>query len=225
MATTVAEPSVISVILEPVTLVLSFIVRGLTSIPYALWASRLASLIAYPLRLLLIPFRIATSLLLTVLSPLLLVLSYAATIAGAIWRLLASLEALYTFFGAAAFVGILAGILLSLTSEYMSTRLGINSTTYAYEDDDGEDVDVYPAKGRRLQKQQQHGRYIQEMYDDDGVGDDDEHHRYGNYASANSTASDLEKPWLDISSPSPTRRRLASTGLLSQTIHEEDDDE
>lgn len=87
-----AEPTAISVILEPITLILSTVTTALTSIHYSWWASRLASLLALPWKLLMVPFRLVASILLVVFSPVLLVLSYVVAMGGVLWRLMASLE-------------------------------------------------------------------------------------------------------------------------------------
>lgn len=87
-----AEPTAISVILEPIGLVLSAVTAALTSIHYGWWASRLASLLALPWKLILIPIRLISSLLLIVFSPVLVVVSHILAIAGALWRFIASLE-------------------------------------------------------------------------------------------------------------------------------------
>lgn len=106
-------------------------------------------------------------------------------------------------------MGIIAGVLLSITSRYITTHLGMHTDVYSDQED------AYPTGKRRLLQQ---GRHIDEM------GDYEDYSLYGDDAAA--STSDLDRPWLaDLSSPSPTRRRLASSGLLSQTIHEEDSDD
>lgn len=99
----------------------------------------------------------------------------------------------------------MAGLTLGVISTHITTHLGINTDPY-YEDED-----LYPIKKRRLQQR----RYLDEL-------DDDEYAQVWDDAVA--STSDRDLPWLDPSSSSPSRRRLAS-GLLSQTIHEEEDDD
>ncbi|KAG4291135.1 hypothetical protein FPRO06_03021 [Fusarium proliferatum] len=89
--------------------------------------SRLFTIISFPFRLILIPLSFLLNILLVVFAPAIYLVSY--TLAGlrSVWAFLASLEPLYTFFGAAAGVGILAGIGLAIFSSIITSYLGMQS--------------------------------------------------------------------------------------------------
>lgn len=78
------------------------------------------------------------------------------------------------------------------------------------QDEPSEDDVLYGSSSSSALKQRQR-RYLNDTDDLDSVKDD------------SSASTEFDMQWLEPSS-SPSRRRLVS-GLLSQTIHEEDDDE
>lgn len=83
-----SEPTAVSVILEPIGLIFS----GLASIHWSWWASRVASLLALPWKLLLAPIRLIVRVVLVVLAPVILVLGYILAGLRAVLNFLASLE-------------------------------------------------------------------------------------------------------------------------------------
>ncbi|CCT65559.1 uncharacterized protein FFB20_08909 [Fusarium fujikuroi] len=84
--------------------------------------SRLFTIISFPFHLILIPLSFLLNILLVVFAPAIYLVSY--TLAGirSVWAFLASLE-----FGAAAGVGILAGIGLAIFSSIITSYLGMQS--------------------------------------------------------------------------------------------------
>ncbi|KAF4455260.1 hypothetical protein F53441_2410 [Fusarium austroafricanum] len=148
--------------------------------------SRLFRIISFPFRLIILPLSLISNILLVVFAPAIYLFSY--TIAGvrSVWAFLASLEPLYTFFGAAAGVGILAGVGLAIFSSIVTSYLGMQ----------GEDFD----SGRPSSK--------------------DSLLESSSRRDSQSSGTELDWQWLDSSS----QRRRPAGGLLSQTIHEEDDD-
>jgi uncharacterized membrane protein YuzA (DUF378 family) len=140
---------------------------------------------------------------LAILAPVLLVLGYILGALRAVLSFLASFEPLYTFFGAAAFVGIIAGLVIGISSTYITTYFGM-------QDELPEDDILYASSSSPSATKQRQRRFLTDTDDLDSVKDD------------SSASTEFDMQWLEPSS-SPTRRRLVS-GLLSQTIHEEDDD-
>ncbi|RKL34482.1 hypothetical protein BFJ72_g9214 [Fusarium proliferatum] len=89
--------------------------------------SRLFTIISFPFRLILIPLSFLLNILLVVFAPAIYLVSYTLGGVRSVWAFLASLEPLYTFFGAAAGVGILAGIGLAIFSSIITSYLGMQS--------------------------------------------------------------------------------------------------
>ncbi|KAM0343288.1 hypothetical protein ACHAPU_008738 [Fusarium lateritium] len=89
--------------------------------------SRLFTIIGFPFRLILIPLSLIANVLLTVFAPALYLFSYAVAGVRSVWAFFASLEPLYTFFGAAAGVGILVGIALAIFSSLITSYLGMQN--------------------------------------------------------------------------------------------------
>lgn len=83
-----AEPTAISVILEPLALIFS----GLRSLPWSRLLSLSAAAVAFPFRLLLVALGFLTSVLFVILSPALYILIYLYSWAAAVLAFLASLE-------------------------------------------------------------------------------------------------------------------------------------
>ncbi|KAI6782878.1 uncharacterized protein J7T54_002037 [Emericellopsis cladophorae] len=180
-----AEPTAISVIIEPLSLIFGFAYSAVTSIHYKWWILHIATVVAFPFQLLLIPLRIVTSVLSVVFAPFLYLCYSFVALVSTLWTWLASLEVV-----TAATIGVSAGVVLALVSNFVSTKLSIQDSPYDDAADDSEGEESSPLPKRRFLSDR---------------GDSDE----------------TEWPWLETST-SPVRRKRAS-GLLSQTIHEEDD--
>ncbi|KAF4978700.1 hypothetical protein FZEAL_4969 [Fusarium zealandicum] len=158
----------------------------LFSFNWSLLFSRLFHVVAFPFRLILFPLSFIVNILITLLAPAIYLVLYAWAGVRAVIDFFVALEPLYTFFGAAAGVGIFAGIALAMSSSLITSYLGM-------QDDDA-------ASERPTSKQS--------LSLDTG-------------SQRDSSGTDIDWQWLD--SPTHHRRRPAR-GLLSQTIHEEDDD-
>ncbi|RKK36943.1 hypothetical protein BFJ63_vAg6716 [Fusarium oxysporum f. sp. narcissi] len=143
--------------------------------------SRLFTIISFPFRLILIPLSFVLNILLVVFAPAIYLFSYTLAGVRSVWAFLASLE-----FGAAAGVGILAGIGLAIFSSTITSYLGMQS--------DDIDSGGSTTKGSLLETSSRR--------------------------DSQSSGTELDWQWLDSSS----QRRRPAGGLLSQTIHEEDDD-
>ncbi|KAG5806709.1 hypothetical protein H9Q74_007310 [Fusarium xylarioides] len=89
--------------------------------------SRLFTIISFPFRLILIPLSFVLNILLVVFAPAIYLFSYTLAGVRSVWAFLASLEPLYTFFGAAAGVGILVGVGLAIFSSIITSYLGMQS--------------------------------------------------------------------------------------------------
>ncbi|POR35951.1 Uncharacterized protein TPAR_03858 [Tolypocladium paradoxum] len=175
------EPSTLSAVLDTVALV----ARALWGINWSWYLSWLVHIVALPLRLLWIPLSYMASFLLVLFAPALCLLSYFLSWMNALVAFFVGLEPLYTFFGAAAGVGIVAGTTLGVTSSIITSYLGM-------QDEPQEDE-------RQALKM--------EKYD---------------FGTPKASPAIIETDWY-LADSSPSRHRRPS-GLLSQTIHEEDDD-
>ncbi|KAH7166188.1 hypothetical protein EDB81DRAFT_279001 [Dactylonectria macrodidyma] len=173
---------VLSLFLDALVAVFSFV----RSIHWSLRLSQLFSLLALPFRLILYPVRFILGVILALFAPAIYVASFCISGVHAVTSFLGSLEPLYTFFCAAAGVGIFAGIVLAISSSLITSHLGM-------QDDNDASTDRPGSKQSYLQ--------------------DSESRR-------NSSSTEIDWQWLD----SPSHRRRPAAGLLSQTIHEEDDD-
>ncbi|KAJ4250586.1 hypothetical protein NW762_011845 [Fusarium torreyae] len=156
------------------------------SFNWSLFFSRFFTIVTFPFRLIIIPLSFVANVLLTVFAPAIYLFSYGVAGVRAVWDFLASLEPLYTFFGAAAGVGILAGIGLAIFSSLITSYLGMQG------DESGPRRSV--SKDGFLESSSRR--------------------------DSQSSGTELDWQWLDSSS----QRRRPAGGLLSQTIHEEDDD-
>ncbi|KPM38366.1 hypothetical protein AK830_g8205 [Neonectria ditissima] len=174
--------SVPSLILDALISVFSF----LRSIHWTLRISQLLSLFALPFRFILYPMRFVASVLLTLFAPAIYLASFSIAGIQAVIAFFISLEPLYTFFGAAAGVGIFAGIVVGISSSLVTSQLGM-------QDDDDTSTERPNSKQSYLQDSK---------------------------SRRDSSSTELDWQWLD----SPSHRRRPAAGLLSQTIHEEDDD-
>lgn len=177
-----SSSSILSLLLDALAAVFSF----LYSIRWSLRLSQLLSLFALPFRLILYPLRFITSIFLTLFAPAIYIVSFGVSGVQALASFFASLEPLYTFFGAAAGVGIFAGIVIAISSSLITSQLGM-------QDDDDASTERSSSKQGSLQDPQ---------------------------SRRDSSSTELDWQWLD----SPSHRRRPAAGLLSQTIHEEDDD-
>ncbi|KAM0248477.1 hypothetical protein ACHAP5_003423 [Fusarium lateritium] len=148
--------------------------------------SRLFTVIGFPFRLILLPLTFIANVLLTVFAPAIYLFSYTVSGARSIWAFFASLEPLYTFFGAAAGVGIIAGITLAIFSSLITSYLGMQNDDLVSRGSASKENLLEPSSRRDSQ----------------------------------SSGTELDWQWLDSSS----QRRRPASGLLSQTILEEDDD-
>ncbi|RSL66047.1 hypothetical protein CEP51_012877 [Fusarium floridanum] len=160
--------------------VISAIFRFVYSFSWSLYISRLFRVLSFPFRLILIPLGFVKNVILVLLAPLFYTISYCLAGVRAVVDFLVSLE-----FGAAAGVGIFAGIALAICSGLITTHLGM-------QDDDT--TSERPASKQSL--------------------------TIDTSSRRDSSGNELEWQWLD----SPSHRRRPAGGLLSQTIHEEDDD-
>ncbi|KAF4992788.1 hypothetical protein FDECE_13618 [Fusarium decemcellulare] len=160
--------------------IVSAVFRFIFSFNWSLLFSRVFQVVAFPFRLILIPLSFITNILLTLFAPAIYIFSYALAGVRSVIAFFASLE-----FGAAAGVGIFAGIVLAISSSVITSYLGMQ------EDDT---VSSRPTSKQSLLL-------------------DTSSHR-------DSSSTEVDWQWLD----SPSHRRRPATGLLSQTIHEEDDD-
>ncbi|KAH6892076.1 hypothetical protein B0T10DRAFT_546899 [Thelonectria olida] len=105
--------------------IFSFFFSFLWSIQWSLRFSQLLSILYLPFRLILYPLRTIVNVLLVVFAPAIYVLAFILSLIRSIIDFLASLEPLYSFFGAAAGVGIVAGIIIAVFSTSIASRLGM----------------------------------------------------------------------------------------------------
>ncbi|CAM1508453.1 Fc.00g053010.m01.CDS01 [Cosmosporella sp. VM-42] len=173
--------SVLSVIFDS----LGAIVRAVFNIQWSWYFAWLIHILSLPWKIVMIPLSFVARVLLVVFAPALYIVSYVFSWVKAVFAFLALLEPLYTFFGAAAAVGIVAGIILGMSSSLLTSYLGMQ----------GEDEELEPKSSKQ--------RYLQEST-----------RRW------DSSSAEVDWQWLE----SPSQRRRPAAGLLSQTIHEEDDD-
>jgi len=183
-----SEPTALSMVLEPLGIIARGIYTGLSKIHWSWWMSRLGSLLALPFHILAVPLKFLFGLAYVVFAPVVYVLTFIWSTVTGVVGFIVSLEPLYTFFGVAAFIGLLTGLVLALSSTILTTNLNLQDSPSTRKSQ--------PA--RRRNKFQ----YLQ---------GDSEHE----YSSPETT----DWNWVDTS---PVRRK-AAPGLLSQTIHEEDD--
>ncbi|KAH7189122.1 uncharacterized protein B0J16DRAFT_108209 [Fusarium flagelliforme] len=186
VAATQAEQ--VSPTISPFILAFNIIVAVFTWLFSFNWSAfflRIFAIVSFPFRLILFPLSIVANVLLTIFAPVIYLFSYAAAGVRSVWLFLAGLEPLYTFFGAAAGVGIIAGITIAIFSSVITSYLGMQKD------------DALKGSGSKENLLETSSRR-------DSLSSD----------------TDLGWQWLDSSSS----RRRPTSGLLSQTIHEEDDD-
>ncbi|KAJ6438643.1 activator subunit [Purpureocillium lavendulum] len=144
-------------------------------------AQLVRAVVAAPLRLVWLPLSYVARFLLVLFAPAIYLASYALAWANALVAFVVSLE-----FGAAAGIGIFAGIALAITSSLITSHLGMHDEEPQEQDYSLESIDKLKPRRRDV------------------------------------TPAVLDTDWYWTES-SPSGRRRPS-GLLSQTIHEEDDD-
>ncbi|KAM3500582.1 hypothetical protein MY10362_006279 [Beauveria mimosiformis] len=174
-----------------------YVARSLWSVRWSRHLARLARLLALPLTLVTVPLSYVAEVLRVLCAPLLYLLAFAVASAQGVLSLLASLKPLYSFLSAAAGVGIVAGIVLGATSSVVTSYLGMQDT----------DEDRY----------QRDRDYIDYYESDEGTD-----YQYG-LDTYQLNAAPAYQTHLRRSDPDATPKRRVARGLLSQTIHEEDD--
>ncbi|QPC73527.1 hypothetical protein HYE68_004279 [Fusarium pseudograminearum] len=170
--------------ISPFILAFDIIVAVFTwlfSFDWSVFFLRIFAILSFPFRLILIPLSLVTNVLLTVFAPVIYLFSYTVAGVRSVWAFLAGLE-----FGAAAGVGIMAGVTIALFSSIITSYLGMQNND--------------PGPKRSASKES----LLETSSRRDSLSSD----------------TDLGWQWLDSSSS----RRRPTSGLLSQTIHEEDDD-
>ncbi|PMB67904.1 hypothetical protein BM221_006079 [Beauveria bassiana] len=170
-----------------------YLARSLWSVRWSRHLARLARLLALPLTLVTVPLSYIVEVLRVLCAPLLYLLAFAVASAQGVLSLLASLK-----LSAAAGVGIVAGVVLGATSSVVTSYLGMQDT----------DEDRY----------QRERDYIDSYESDEGTDYQYDLDTYQLHA-APAYQTHLRRS----SDPDATPKRRVARGLLSQTIHEEDD--
>ncbi|OAA77376.1 hypothetical protein LEL_04199 [Akanthomyces lecanii RCEF 1005] len=172
-----------------------YVARALWSVPWRRYLVRVGRLVALPLSLVTVPLSYVAEALLVIFAPLIHLAAFAFASAQSALALLASLK-----IAAAAGIGIVAGIVLGATSSVITSYLGMQDS----------DEDFYERERDYL-----------DYYDDEEDEEDEERYRYGRDPYGLDAAS-YQKHLRGSDSDTGPKRRVAR-GLLSQTIHEEDD--
>ncbi|KAJ6783931.1 hypothetical protein PWT90_02114 [Aphanocladium album] len=171
-----------------------YVVRSVWSVQWGWYLSRVVRLAALPLSLVTVPLSYVAEVLLVVFAPLLYLVSFLVSSARGIASLLVSLK-----LSAAAGIGIVAGLILGVTSSVITSYLGMQDS----------EEDFY----------ERERDYIDRHHDDE----DDDEREYDYDADAyRLDAPSYQKHLRGSDSDTGPKRRVAR-GLLSQTIHEEDD--
>ncbi|CEJ81273.1 hypothetical protein VHEMI01411 [[Torrubiella] hemipterigena] len=173
------------------------IISFLRSIPYM----RIARAASVPLQLAAIPLGYLLEVLLVIFAPAIFIVKALLGMTHWIYSFLAGLKPLYSFLSAAAGVGILAGIILGIASVVITSYLGMQDGQGPIKEEDAFEKS-YAAALRR-----------NSTASSSFTGESSSDAEWQQWAEATATAA--------LASP---RRRLPP-GLLSQTIHEEDDDD
>ncbi|OAR00950.1 hypothetical protein LLEC1_01669 [Akanthomyces lecanii] len=172
-----------------------YVARAFWSIPWRQYLFRIGRLVALPLSLVTVPLSYVAEALLVVFAPLIYLAAFALASAQSALYLLASLK-----LAAAAGIGIVAGIVLGATSSVITSYLSMQ----------GSDEDIYERERDYL-----------DSYDDE-EDEDEKSYGYGRDPYGLDAASYQKHLRGSDSSDTGPKRRVAR-GLLSQTIHEEDD--
>ncbi|KFG77677.1 hypothetical protein MANI_016472 [Metarhizium anisopliae] len=173
------------------------ILQPIRSLNWTRYLGLITTALSLPLRLAWIPLSRLLALVTTLLAPAGYVLAYLGSWAAAVARFLVSLEPLYTFFSVAAFIGVVAGVLVAVASAVV--------TTYFNMQDEPEDVSSW----HRRRSHRKHVYQEQQYLRPEPQGLEPDWH------------------WADTAqaqAQSPARLRRVS-GLQTETILEEDDSE
>ncbi|QPC64636.1 hypothetical protein HYE67_006867 [Fusarium culmorum] len=111
--------------ISPFILAFDIIVAVFTwlfSFDWSAFFLRIFAIVSFPFRLILIPLSLVTNVLLTVFAPVIYLFSYTVAGVRSVWAFLAGLE-----FGAAAGVGIMAGVTIALFSSIITSYLGMQN--------------------------------------------------------------------------------------------------
>ncbi|KID87118.1 hypothetical protein MGU_05896 [Metarhizium guizhouense ARSEF 977] len=176
------------------------ILQPIRSLNWTRYLGLITAALSLPLRLAWIPLSRLLALVTTLLAPAGYVLAYLGSWAAAVARFLVSLEPLYTFFSVAAFIGVVAGVLVAVASAVV--------TTYFNMQDEPEDASSQRRRALAHRKQV----YLEQQYlrpEPQGLEPD---WHWADTAQAQAQAQ------------SPARLRRVS-GLQTETILEEDDSE
>ncbi|TQV92261.1 hypothetical protein V2A60_004548 [Cordyceps javanica] len=178
------------------------VARYVWSVPWSRYLARLVRLVALPLSLVTVPLSYVAEVVRVVAAPLIYLAAFLVSSVQGLFSLLVSLK-----LSAAAGIGIIAGVLLGATSSVITSYLGM------------QDSDEDPYERDR--------DYIDYYDEDEADRDDDLDERdYPHSRDMYQLGSPSYQKHLRASDPNaagPIQRRVAR-GLLSQTIHEEDDD-
>ncbi|OAQ63468.1 hypothetical protein VFPPC_09846 [Pochonia chlamydosporia 170] len=128
------------------------ILKSIYSLNWTRYLSYIAATLALPLRIAWIPLSYVFAILKAIFAPAGYILSYLGGWVAAIANFLVSLEPLYTFFSVAAFIGILAGIIMAVASAIL--------TTYFNMQDEPEDTTQQEREALTYKKQM----YLQQQY-------------------------------------------------------------
>ncbi|TWU77578.1 hypothetical protein ED733_007724 [Metarhizium rileyi] len=169
------------------------ILKSIWSLNWARYLSHTVAALSLPLRAVWVPLSYAIAVLGTVFAPVSYILAYLGSWVAAVARLLVSLEPLYTFFSVAAFIGIIAGVVMALASALLTTHFNMQ--------DEPEDTSRQQREALAREKQ----LYLQQQY-----------------LRKEPQGLEPDWHWADTSSLSPSRLRRVS-GLQAETILEEED--
>jgi hypothetical protein len=111
-----------SIILES----LLFIFYAIRGIHWSWYMSWLLRIIVWPIKMVLLPVSFAARIALVLLSPARYILSCFSSCVANVVDLIISAEPLYTFFGSAAVIGIIAGLFLAVSSKAITSYLGLD---------------------------------------------------------------------------------------------------
>lgn len=159
------------------------------------YASFIGRIFAFPFRLAYVPIHYLLSVLRVVFAPAIYLFSYITGWCRGVIDFVVSLQPLYTFLGTAAAVGIFAGFTLATSSTVITSYLGMQD-------------DVNGRSEGTRSRASQPKKSLPPFSSDPLIKDD-------------SSSNDGEWYWPD---PNASSRRRPATGLLSQTILEEEDD-
>ncbi|KHN94625.1 uncharacterized protein MAM_07531 [Metarhizium album ARSEF 1941] len=155
-----------------------------------------------PLRLAFIPLSYVLAVLAVLLAPAGHILAYLGSWVAAMAALLVSLEPLYTFFSVAAFIGIVAGLLMAVVSAILTSHFNMQ--------------DEHDDASRRLQQQQR-----QQQMQREALSHEKQMYLQQQYLRREPHGLEPDWHWGDPSQPQSRIRR--ASGLQAEIILEEDD--